>query len=70
MNQVEKRKTLVLLALLILTCFTAHVLGADRVDFEVTADFFGKYLWRGQNLDDASGGWLGRCRVWIEGSWV
>jgi len=23
-----------------------------KVDFELTADFFGKYIWRGQNLDD------------------
>lgn len=48
----EKRKTLVLLALLILTCFTAHVLGADNVDIELTADFMGKYIWRGQNVTD------------------
>lgn len=25
---------------------------ADGIDFEVTADFFSKYIWRGQNLDD------------------
>ena len=50
----EKRKILVLLALPILTCFTAHVLGADRVDLVLIADFKGKYIWRGQNLTDDS----------------
>jgi len=25
---------------------------AGPIDFEVTADFFGKYIWRGQNLSD------------------
>ncbi len=54
MNQVGKRKPLVLLALLILTCFTAHVLGADGVDLVLTADFKGKYIWRGQNVTDDS----------------
>lgn len=52
MSKMEKRKTLVLLALLILTCFTARVFSANRVDFELTADFMGKYIWRGQNLSD------------------
>lgn len=52
MSKMEKRKTLVLLALLILTCFTACVFSANRVDFELTADFMGKYIWRGQNLSD------------------
>ena len=28
------------------------VFGADGIDFEVTADFFSKYIWRGQNIDD------------------
>lgn len=31
---------------------TATVFAADDVAFEVTADYFGKYVWRGQNLDD------------------
>ena len=26
--------------------------GKQEIDFEVTADFFSKYIWRGQNLDD------------------
>jgi hypothetical protein len=25
---------------------------ADEIEFEVTADYLGKYVWRGQNLDD------------------
>lgn len=27
---------------------------AEGIDFEITADYFGKYIWRGQNLDDES----------------
>lgn len=26
--------------------------GGEEVEFEVTADYFGKYIWRGQNLND------------------
>ncbi len=53
MNKVEKRKILVL-ALGVLTCSTAGVFGSDKVDLELTADFKGKYIWRGQNVTDDS----------------
>lgn len=29
-------------------------LAAERIDFEITVDYFSKYVWRGQNLDDES----------------
>jgi len=32
--------------------YAGVVFAQDKVDFELTADFFGKYIWRGQNLDD------------------
>ena len=28
------------------------VIAEDKIDFEITADYFGKYIWRGQNLSD------------------
>lgn len=28
------------------------VFAGDKVQFEITTDFFSKYIWRGQNLDD------------------
>jgi hypothetical protein len=34
------------------TCGTQAVIAEDKIDFEITADFFSKYIWRGQNLDD------------------
>ncbi len=36
----------------ILVCGTEAAFGESGVDFEVTADFFSKYILRGQNLDD------------------
>ena len=45
--------------------------GADAPEFEITADYFGKYIWRGQNLSDdpvfqpgASLGWNGFTAAW------
>ena len=35
-----------------LVCGDGVVFGESEVDFEVTADFFSKYILRGQNLDD------------------
>lgn len=35
-----------------LACGTGAVFAEDRIDFELTTDYFGKYVWRGQNLDD------------------
>ena len=37
---------------LLLTGSTVTVFAGDGVEFEFTADYFGKYIWRGQNLDD------------------
>ena len=31
---------------------TQIVIAEDKIDFEITADYFGKYIWRGQNLSD------------------
>ena len=28
------------------------ILAAEEVDFEITADYFGKYIWHGQNLSE------------------
>jgi len=33
-------------------CVTHAVIAEDKIDFEITADYFGKYIWRGQNLSD------------------
>lgn len=49
----EKRKTLIL-ALGVLMCPSTAVLGGDKVDLELTADYYTKYIWRGQNIDDRS----------------
>jgi len=41
-----------IVGLSVLLCGTGAVSADDGIDFEVTADFFSKYIWRGQNLDD------------------
>jgi hypothetical protein len=40
--------------ILLMVSSTATVFAGDggEVEFEFTADYFGKYIWRGQNLDD------------------
>jgi len=47
-----ERKILVLLALSALAYNASTGIAADKVDLELTADFMGKYIWRGQNLSD------------------
>ncbi len=47
-----KRKILVTFGVLVLIGSTTTVFAGDEVEFEFTADYFGKYIWRGQNLDD------------------
>ena len=47
----EKLKFLIV-GLSVLLCGTGAVFADDGIDFEITADFFGKYVWRGQNLND------------------
>lgn len=37
---------------LVLVIGTAGALRAGEVSFDVSADFYGKYIWRGQNLSD------------------
>ena len=50
MNSISRmRKLGVLMCLLILGTSTYAL---DGVDVEITADYYGKYVWRGQNLDD------------------
>jgi hypothetical protein len=47
------RKAKWLVAVLsILACGTGAVFAEDGIDFELTSDFFSKYIWRGQNLND------------------
>lgn len=41
-----------LLALSVFACGTGVVFGADGIGFGLTGDYFGKYVWRGQNLND------------------
>ena len=36
----------------LLSLLSSNVFALDEVDFEITADYNGKYVWRGQNLDD------------------
>jgi hypothetical protein len=47
-----KKLGYLIVGLSMLVCGTGVVFGERIVDFEVTADFFSKYIWRGQNLDD------------------
>jgi len=49
---VWKRKILVLLVFSVLVCSSTDGFADDKVDFQLTADFMGKYIWRGQNLSD------------------
>ncbi|GAG32135.1 unnamed protein product, partial [marine sediment metagenome] len=35
-----------------LVCGAGEAFGESKVDFEITADFFSKYIWRGQNIAD------------------
>ena len=47
------RKSICLIVCLyFFTCGTRAVIAEDKIDFEITADYFGKYIWRGQNLSD------------------
>jgi len=48
---VEKLKFLII-GLIILLSGTAMACAEDVIDFEIKADFFSKYIWRGQNLND------------------
>ena len=43
---------LMLMCICVLLGFSLSVNAEDEVEFEFTADYFGKYIWRGQNQDD------------------
>jgi len=45
-----KKLTLITVVLSLLSCGAAF--GENEISFELTADYFGKYVWRGQNLSD------------------
>lgn len=48
-----KRQNLIVHSVFILVVLTAFpIFAQDDVEFEFTSDFYGKYIWRGQNLDD------------------
>ncbi len=47
-----KKMRCLIIGLSMLVCGSGAVSGQSGLDFEVTADFFSKYLLRGQNLDD------------------
>jgi hypothetical protein len=60
-NEIEKQlserrnrmKTMAYVTVAVLFVFTGEpAFGNDEIDFEVKADFFSKYIWRGQNLND------------------
>ena len=53
-KEIEKMAKLDFLSIVIAVAmsYAGAVFAQDKVDFELTADFFGKYIWRGQNLDD------------------
>ncbi len=47
-----KKLGCVIVGLSMLVCVTPTASAVDGIDFEVTVDYVGKYVWRGQNLDD------------------
>ncbi len=52
-RQVTMAKAKMLLIVLsVLACGAGTTLADDGIGFELTADYFGKYLWRGQDLND------------------
>ena len=60
-----------IVCLCVFACGTQTVIAEDEIDFEITADYFSKYIWRGQNLSDdpvfqpgASLGWNGFTLGW------
>lgn len=49
----KKKIECLVLGLIVLVCGAEKTFAAENeIGFEVTADFFSKYIWRGQNLDD------------------
>lgn len=48
----DKCKHLIVIGLIMSLFGGAEASAEGGIDFEVTADFFGKYIWRGQDLND------------------
>ncbi|MBN2181012.1 MAG: hypothetical protein JW715_03800 [Sedimentisphaerales bacterium] len=44
--------SLIIIGIIMLSGFTTKVLAEDEIGFEFTSDYYGKYIWRGQNLVD------------------
>jgi hypothetical protein len=49
---VDKLKHLIVIGSIMSLFSSGGASAVDGIDFEATADFLGKYIWRGQNLDD------------------
>lgn len=47
-----RKSVCLIMCLCFFMCGTQAVIAEDKIEFEFTADFFGKYVWRGQNLSD------------------
>ncbi len=47
-----KKAKWLLIVLSLLTIGTAGAYAEDEIDFEISTDYSGKYIWRGQNLND------------------
>ena len=47
-----KKLALLVMCLCFLVGGTQAAVAEDRIDFDITVDYFGKYIWRGQNLSD------------------
>ena len=47
-----KKLAYLITCLCVFMCGARTVTAGDKIDFEITADFFCKYIWRGQNLSD------------------
>jgi hypothetical protein len=47
-----KKSNFLVFCLCIVLCGAQASIAEDKIDFEITADYFGKYIWRGQNLSD------------------
>ncbi len=47
-----KKLGYLIVGLSVLLCGGGAVFGENEIEFEVTADFFSKYIWRGQKLND------------------
>lgn len=44
----------VVVVMCLLSAFRINVFAQDKVEFGLTADYFSKYIWRGQNINDDS----------------